>query len=91
MADEILNALDGEQAVEGTNPPAPEPAPRDDWDDLVDKFLLIYPEFVPLLNTENAEKDAQNKAFIKVIFEKNRFLMRNLIGSTRISKKKAEA
>ena len=54
--------------------PAPEPAPRDEWDDLVDKFLLIYPEFVPLLNTGNAEKDAQNKAFIKVIFEKIRCL-----------------
>ena len=64
MADEILNPLDGEQAVEGINPPAPEPLPRDDWDDLVDKFLLIYPEFAPLLNTGNAEKDAQNKAFI---------------------------
>ena len=74
MADEILNALDGEQAVEGTNPPVSEPLPRDDWDDLVDKFLLIYPEFVPLLNTGNAEKDAQNKAFIKVIFEKIRCL-----------------
>lgn len=70
MADEILNALDGEQAVEGTNPPAP----RDEWDDLVDKFMLIYPEFAPLLNTGNAEKDAQNKAFIKVIFEKIRCL-----------------
>ena len=54
--------------------PEPEPAPRDEWDDLVDKFLLIYPEFVPLLNTGNAEKDAQNKAFIKVIFEKIRCL-----------------
>ena len=74
MADEILNALDGEQAVEGTNPPVSEPLPRDDCDDLVDKFLLIYPEFVPLLNTGNAEKDAQNKAFIKVIFEKIRCL-----------------
>ena len=54
--------------------PEPEPLPRDDWDDLVDKFLLIYPEFAPLLNTGNAEKDAQNKAFIKVIFEKIRCL-----------------
>ena len=54
--------------------PEPEPEPRDDWDDLVDKFLLIYPEFAPLLNTGNAEKDAQNKAFIKVIFEKIRCL-----------------
>ena len=52
----------------------PAPAPRDEWDDLVDKFLLIYPEFSPLLNTGNAEKDAQNKAFIKVIFEKIRCL-----------------
>ena len=76
MADEILNALDGEQAVEGEIPPIvePEPLPKDDWDDLVDKFLLIYPEFAPLLNTGNAEKDAQNKAFIKVIFEKIRCL-----------------
>ena len=76
MADEILNTLDGEQAVEGEIPPIvePEPAPRDDWDDLVDKFLLIYPEFAPLLNTGNTEKDAQNKAFIKVIFEKIRCL-----------------
>lgn len=74
MADEILNALDGEQAVEEINPPTPEQLPRDDWDDLVDKFLLIYPEFAPLLNTGNAEKDAQNKAFIKVIFEKIRCL-----------------
>ena len=61
-------------------PPEPEPEPiiepelRDEWDDLVDKFMLIYPEFVPLLNTGNAEKDAQNKAFIKVIFEKIRCL-----------------
>lgn len=70
MADDTLNTLDGEQAVEGINPPAPEPLPRDDWDDLVDKFLLIYPEFAPLLNTGNAEKDAQNKAFIKVILQK---------------------
>ena len=54
--------------------PEPEPAPRDEWDDLVDKFMLIYPEFAPLLNTGNAEKDAQNKAFIKVIFEKIRCL-----------------
>ena len=54
--------------------PTPEPAPRDEWDDLVDKFILIYPEFAPLLNTGNAEKDAQNKAFIKVIFEKIRCL-----------------
>ena len=54
--------------------PKPEPAPRDEWDDLVDKFMLIYPEFAPLLNTGNAEKDAQNKAFIKVIFEKIRCL-----------------
>ena len=52
----------------------PAPAPRDEWDDLVDKFILIYPEFAPLLNTGNAEKDAQNKAFIKVIFEKIRCL-----------------
>ena len=54
--------------------PTPEPTPRDEWDDLVDKFILIYPEFAPLLNTGNAEKDAQNKAFIKVIFEKIRCL-----------------
>ena len=54
--------------------PKPEPEPRDEWDDLVDKFMLIYPEFAPLLNTGNAEKDAQNKAFIKVIFEKIRCL-----------------
>ena len=54
--------------------PTPEPEPRDEWDDLVDKFILIYPEFAPLLNTGNAEKDAQNKAFIKVIFEKIRCL-----------------
>ena len=54
--------------------PAPAPAPRDEWDELIDKFMLIYPEFVPLLNTGNAEKDAQNKAFIKVIFEKIRCL-----------------
>ena len=54
--------------------PEPEPEPRDEWDDLVDKFILIYPEFAPLLNTGNAEKDAQNKAFIKVIFEKIRCL-----------------
>ena len=54
--------------------PAPAPEPRDEWDDLVDKFILIYPEFAPLLNTGNAEKDAQNKAFIKVIFEKIRCL-----------------
>lgn len=54
--------------------PVPEPAPRDEWDELIDKFLLIYPEFAPLLNTGNAEKDAQNKAFIKVIFEKIRCL-----------------
>ena len=54
--------------------PTPEPAPRDEWDELIDKFMLIYPEFAPLLNTGNAEKDAQNKAFIKVIFEKIRCL-----------------
>ena len=54
--------------------PEPTPAPRDEWDDLVDKFILIYPEFAPLLNTGNTEKDAQNKAFIKVIFEKIRCL-----------------
>ena len=54
--------------------PEPEPEPRDEWDDLIDKFMLIYPEFAPLLNTGNAEKDAQNKAFIKVIFEKIRCL-----------------
>ena len=59
---------------EPTPVPEPEPEPRDDWDDLVDKFMLIYPEFAPLLNTGNAEKDAQNKAFIKVIFEKIRCL-----------------
>ena len=52
----------------------PAPAPRDEWDELIDKFMLIYPEFAPLLNTGNAEKDAQNKAFIKVIFEKIRCL-----------------
>ena len=78
MADDILNTLDGEQTPEGEIPsivePEPEPEPRDEWDDLVDKFLLIYPEFAPLLNTGNAEKDAQNKAFIKVIFEKIRCL-----------------
>lgn len=74
MADEILNTLDGEQIPEGEIPPIVEPEPRDEWDDLVDKFLLIYPEFAPLLNTGNAEKDAQNKAFIKVIFEKIRCL-----------------
>ena len=35
---------------------------------------LVCSEFAPLLNTGNAEKDAQNKAFIKVIFEKIRCL-----------------
>ena len=76
MADEILNALDGEQAVEGEIPPIvepepePEPEPRDEWDDLIDKFMLIYPEFAPLLNTGDAQKDAENRAYIKAILQK---------------------
>ena len=63
-----------QQVIKAPPEPEPAPAPRDEWDDLVDKFILIYPEFAPLLNTGNAEKDAQNKAFIKVIFEKIRCL-----------------
>ena len=77
MADFIASFSPIKQRVIKAPPepePKPEPAPRDEWDDLVDKFLLIYPEFAPLLNTGNAEKDAQNKAFIKVIFEKIRCL-----------------
>ena len=76
MADDILNTLDGEQIPEEEIPPIvePDPTPRDEWEDLVDKFMRIQPEFAPLLNTGNAEKDAQNKAFIKVIFEKIRCL-----------------
>ena len=79
MADFIASFTPVKQQVIKAPPepeptPEPEPAPRDEWDDLVDKFLLIYPEFAPLLNTGNAEKDAQNKAFIKVIFEKIRCL-----------------
>ena len=76
MADDILNTLDGEQAPEGEIPPVvepepePEPAPRDEWDDLIDKFMLIYPEFAPLLNTGDAQKDAENRAYIKVILQK---------------------
>ena len=64
MADDILNTLDGEQLPEGEIPPIvepepePEPAPRDEWDDLIDKFMLIYPEFAPLLNTGDAQKVA---------------------------------
>ena len=77
MADFIASFTPVKQRTIKASPeptPVPEPAPRDEWDDLVDKFLLIYPEFAPLLNTGNAEKDAQNKAFIKVIFEKIRCL-----------------
>ena len=79
MADFIASFTPVKQQVIKAPPepeptPEPEPAPRDEWDDLVDKFMLIYPEFAPLLNTGNAEKDAQNKAFIKVIFEKIRCL-----------------
>lgn len=77
MADFIASFTPIKQRVEkAPSEPKPEPAPvpRDEWDDLVDKFMLIYPEFAPLLNTGNAEKDAQNKAFIKVIFEKIRCL-----------------
>lgn len=79
MADFIASFTPIKKQVIKTPPepkpePIIEPVPRDEWDDLVDKFLLIYPEFAPLLNTGNAEKDAQNKAFIKVIFEKIRCL-----------------
>ena len=77
MADFIASFSPIKQQVIKAPPepePAPEPEPRDEWDALVDKFILIYPAFAPLLNTGNAEKDAQNKAFIKVIFEKIRCL-----------------
>ena len=77
MADFIASFTPVKQRTIKASPepaPVPEPAPRDEWDDLVDKFLLIYPEFAPLLNTGDAQKDAQNKAFIKVIFEKIRCL-----------------
>lgn len=77
MADFIASFTPVKQRTIKASPeptPVPEPVPRDEWDDLVDKFILIYPEFAPLLNTGNAEKDAQNKAFIKVIFEKIRCL-----------------
>lgn len=73
MADFIASFTPVKQRTIKASPeptPVPEPAPRDEWDDLVDKFMLIYPEFAPLLNTG----DAQNKAFIKVIFEKIRCL-----------------
>ena len=77
MADFIASFTPVKQRTIKASPeptPEPTPVPRDEWDDLVDKFMLIYPEFAPLLNTGNAEKDAQNKAFIKVIFEKIRCL-----------------
>ena len=75
MADFIASFTPVKQrTIKALPEPTPVPEPRDEWDDLVDKFMLIYPEFAPLLNTGNAEKDAQNKAFIKVIFEKIRCL-----------------
>lgn len=71
MADEVLDQeLKNEQ--EGATPPADAPViePRDEWDDLVDKFMLIYPEFKPLLNTGDPVKDAENKAYLKIVLQK---------------------
>lgn len=40
--------------------PEPEPEP-DFWDELLNKFLRVYPEFKPALNTGDEEKDADMK------------------------------
>lgn len=46
------------------DPPEPEPEPEpepDFWDELLNKFLRVYPEFKPALNTGDDKKDADMK------------------------------
>lgn len=42
------------------DPQEPEPEP-DFWDEILNKFLRVYPEFKPALNTGDEEKDADMK------------------------------